>query len=366
MLIGLWVQNQNNKFLICFNIKLKNTSLWWCCENNATFCNIIINWVVIGKTKTSREVGKTMEHIYDMIIVGGGASGYTAALYATRAGLDTLVIEKMSVGGQMTQTSQIDNYPGFDEGIDGFALGERMRAQAERFGAITKFTEANSADLSPKIKKIETSDGTFLAKTVVIATGARHKDLGIDKENEFVGKGLAYCAACDGMFYKGKTVAVVGGGNTAVQDALLLSRICEKVILIHRRDTLRATKIYHEPLFNTKNIEIRWNSAVSGLVGDTVISGVEIKDVQTGEKTELKVDGIFISIGRSPETELFKTQIELDKNGYIVADTSTKTNIPGVFAAGDVRTKMVRQVITAAADGAVASHFAEQYLAQVK
>ncbi|MDD4688240.1 MAG: thioredoxin-disulfide reductase [Eubacteriales bacterium] len=297
-----------------------------------------------------------------MIVIGGGPSGYTAALYATRAGLDTLVIEKMSIGGQMAQTSQIDNYPGYDEGIDGIMLGEKMRAGAQRFGAKSKFAEAYSAELQGDIKKVNTSEGIFLAKTVVIATGADHMHLGIEDEDKFIGRGLAYCATCDGMFYKDKTVAIVGGGNSAATDAMVLSRICAKVILIHRRDTLRATKVYHEPLMKAENIEFRWNSVVNNLLGDEKISGIEIRDVNTQEITTIDVEGIFISIGRSPETGLLNGQLELDKGGYIVADESTKTNIEGVFAVGDVRTKVFRQIVTAAADGAVAAYYAEEYL----
>ncbi len=305
-----------------------------------------------------------MEHIYDVIVIGGGPGGYTAALYAARAGLDTLVLEKMSAGGQMAQTTQIDNYPGFDQGIDGYELGERMRAGAERFGAKTELAEVYSTELAGDVKQIETSEGTFLGKTVVIATGAGHKHLGVDKEEQYIGRGVAYCAACDGMFYKGKTVAVVGGGNSAVADALVLSRICEKVILIHRRDTLRATKIYHDQLQKAENIAFRWNSTVNQLLGDTRIDRLELRDVHTGELSQLQVDGVFVSIGRSPVTALFKGQVELDPSGYILAGESTHTNLPGVFAVGDVRTKALRQVITAAADGAVAAHYAEEYLAR--
>lgn len=305
-----------------------------------------------------------MEHIYDMIVIGGGPGGYTAALYATRAGLDTLVLEKLSAGGQMAQTTQIDNYPGFDEGIDGYELGEKMQAGAERFGAKTELAEVSAVYLTENPKRIETSEGTFLAKTIVLATGAGHRPLGDPREAELTGRGVAYCAACDGMAFKGKTVAIVGGGNSAAADALILSRICEKVILIHRRDTLRATKVYHDPLTQTSNLEFRWNSVVDGLLGEKRLSGVRLRDVNTGETSEIAVDGLFVSIGRSPETALVDGQVELDRGGYIVADESTRTSLPGVFAVGDVRTKAVRQVITAAADGAVAAHYAEQYLAE--
>ena len=305
-----------------------------------------------------------MEHIYDVMIIGGGPGGYSAALYTTRAGLDTLVIEKLSPGGQMTQTTQIDNYPGFDQGIDGFELGVKMKVGAERFGAKTKFAEVLSVKLTGKIKEIETSDGTFLSKTVIIATGAGHRHLGIATEEQFAGRGVAYCAACDGMFYRNKTVAVVGGGNSAVADAILLSRICKEVILIHRRDTLRATKIYHDQLKNAENVSFRWNSVVTEFAGENRIAGVKLQDVNSGEISQINVDGVFISIGRNPVTHLFQGQIDLDKNGYVIAGEDTKTNLPGVFAIGDVRTKALRQVITAAGDGATASFYVEEYLAE--
>lgn len=299
--------------------------------------------------------------IYDTIIIGGGPAGYTAALYAVRAGLDTLVLEKFSAGGQMTQTQQIDNYPGYEEGIDGFTLGYKMQQSAERFGSKTIQTEVLSADLKASPKKVTTDMGDFFAKTVIIATGADHRHLGIEDEEKLIGKGVAYCAACDGMMYRGKIVAVVGGGNSAAADALLLSKICEKVYVIHRRDTMRATKIYHDPLMKEKNIEFKWNSQVDKLLYDEKIKGVVLKN-KDGSTQEISLDGLFVSIGRNPATELFREQLELDSSGYIVADESTKTNLPGVFAVGDVRTKAVRQIITAAADGAVAAHFAEEFI----
>lgn len=305
-----------------------------------------------------------MKDIYDMIVIGGGPGGYTAALYAVRAGLETLVIEKLSAGGQMALTSQIDNYPGFEDGVDGFTLGEKMQASAEKFGAKTLIAEVYSADLKGETKVLTTSEGTFKARTVVIATGASPRELGIEGEKELVGRGVNYCAACDGMFYKDKVVAVVGGGNTAAADALLLSRICRKVIIIHRRDTLRATKIYHEPLMKSQNVEFRWNSAVSELIYGEKLSGIRIRDVNTGEISQVECDGVFISVGRRPETGLLKDQIDLDPSGYIRAGESTETNIRGVFAVGDVRTKVLRQVVTAVADGAVAAHYAEEYLAE--
>lgn len=307
-----------------------------------------------------------MKHIYDVIIIGGGPGGYTAALYSARAGLDTIVLEKLSAGGQMALTTQIDNYPGFEDGIDGFILGDKMQAGAERFGAKTELAEVFSMDLSGKVKSVETSEGTFYGHAVIFATGATPRELGVAGEKELTGRGVNYCAACDGMFYKKKKVVIVGGGNSAAADALLLSRICEKVILVHRRDELRATKIYHEPLMNAENIEFRWNSAVTELLYEEKLTGVKIKDVNSGKEAIIEADGIFISVGRNPATELVKGQIELDEVGYIKADESTRTNIPGVFAVGDVRSKAVRQIVTAVADGAVASHYAEEYLAENK
>jgi len=305
-----------------------------------------------------------MKKTYDMAIIGGGPGGYTAALYAARAGLSTLVLEKLSPGGQMAQSHQIDNYPGFEEGIDGYTLGEKMKAGAERFGAETELAEVYHLDLEGAVKHINTSEGDVSARTVVIATGAGPRKLGLPGEEELIGRGVNYCAACDGMFYRGKTVVVVGGGNSAVADALLLSRLCEKVILVHRRDSLRATKIYHEPLMKASNLEFRWNSAVTELLSEGTLTGIRVQNVHTGEESEIPCDGIFISIGRNPATELVKGQLELDSAGYIIAGESTATSIPGVFAVGDVRTKQLRQVITAAADGAIAAHHAEEYLAE--
>jgi len=301
---------------------------------------------------------------YDVIIIGGGPAGYTAALYTARAGLSTLVLEKLFPGGQMTETTQIDNYPGIPEGIDGITLGSQMQAGATRFGTVTRNEEVVSVELKGTPKTVKTTEQEYHAKVVIVATGAGHRPLGVEQEKELVGKGVAYCAACDGMFYRGKTVAVVGGGNSAVADALLLSRIAKKVYLIHRRDTFRATKIYQEPLKQAENIEILRNNVVKKLLHSDKLNGAELENTKTGEKTLLELDGLFVSVGRSPATELFAGQLELDAGGYIVADESTRTNIPGVFAVGDVRTKAVRQIITAAADGASAAWYAEEYLLQ--
>lgn len=304
-----------------------------------------------------------MDKIYDVMIIGGGPAGYSAALYCTRAGLKTIVLEKLSAGGQIALTAQVDNYPGFEEGIDGFSLGEKMQAGAERFGAVTEYAEVYSLELKGDIKVAVTSEGEFRSRVVILATGAEPRNLGIEGEKELIGKGVNYCAACDGMFYKGKTVAVVGGGNTAVADILILSKVAKKVIVIHRRDTLRAEKIYHSQLEQTENVEFRWNSVVTELLKgeDGRLKGVRIE--KEGSSEEIEIDGLFVSVGRKPSTMLVAGQLELDEAGYVAADETTVTSLPGVFAVGDVRTKALRQVVTAVADGAVSSHFALEYLA---
>ena len=306
-----------------------------------------------------------MDHIYDVMIIGGGPAGYTAALYAARAGLDTVVIEKMGAGGQMSLTDTIDNYPGFDEGIDGFTLGMRMQKSAERFGASTLYGEIKSVDLTDRIKCAETEKEIYRARAVIISTGADPRELGLNKERDFIGKGIHYCAHCDGRFYKDKTVMVVGGGNTAAADALYLARFAKKVYLVHRRDTLRAEKILRDPLLKAQNVEFLWNSTPVRLLGNERIEGVELQNLKTNESKAISADGIFISIGRKPATQFLDGALKLDESGYIIADETTKTNIDGVFAVGDVRTKPLRQIVTAVGDGAVAVHFAEEYLANL-
>ena len=301
---------------------------------------------------------------FDMIVIGGGPGGYTAALYAARAGLSVLVLERLSAGGQMALTHQIDNYPGFDNGIDGFELGQRMQNGAERFGAQTIYAEVISMDLNARPKVIETSEGSFYGRTVVFATGAEPRLLGVPMEKELTGRGVHYCAACDGMFYRGKTVVVVGGGNSAVGEALVLSRVAKEVILVHRRDTLRADKASIAALENAENVEFCWNSAVVELIHGDGVTGVRLRDVDSGVESVLQCDGVFVSVGRNPTTALVQGQLTLDDAGYVVADETTKASIHGVYAVGDVRTKAVRQIVTAVADGASAAHFAEEYLAR--
>lgn len=303
------------------------------------------------------------EHLYDMVVIGGGPAGYTAALYGARAGLDTLVLEKLSAGGQMAQTTQIDNYPGFEEGVDGFTLGMKLQAGAQRFGAQTLIAEVQSVQLDAPVKVLHTSQGVIRSRTVVIATGADHRSLGLEGEEALTGRGVSYCAACDGMFFKGKRVAVVGGGNSAAADALTLTRLAKEVILIHRRDQLRATKVYHDPLQQADNLTFQWNSQVTQLLEqDGRLHGITLRDVHTGEERTLEVDGLFVSIGRAPATQLFQGQVPMDKGGYLIADETTRTALPGVYAAGDVRTKPLRQIVTAVADGAAAVQAAEEYL----
>ena len=304
-----------------------------------------------------------MNRAYDVLVLGGGPAGYTAAMYASRAGLRVAVLERLAAGGQMALTHQVDNYPGFEDGIDGFTLALKMQQGAERFGAESIFADVQSVELEGKLKMLHTEQGTFYSRAVILATGANPRKLGLPMEEDLTGRGVHYCAACDGMFYRGKTVVLVGGGNSAVADALVLSRVAKKVILVHRRDTLRASRIYDESLKNAGNIEFRWNGAVVALQHDNHVKGVMLRNTLGGREEQVDCDGVFISIGRTPATALFEGQLQLDDAGYIVAGESTKTNLSGVYAVGDVRTKAVRQIGTAAADGAGAAHEIEEYLA---
>ena len=303
-----------------------------------------------------------METVYDVIIIGGGPAGYTAALYSARAGLKALIFESTGVGGQMLLTGTIDNYAGFDKGIEGYELALNMQQGAERFGAQTVYAQVTSVSLENDIKTIYTDSGEYFSKTVIIATGAIPKRLGIDGETELTGKGIHYCAHCDGGFYKDKTVLVVGGGNSAFTDALYLSHLAKEVFLIHRSQTFKATKIYKEQLQKTPNARIITDSFVASLIFDNRITGATIKNSITGELTNISCDAIFIGIGRKPSTDFLNGIVETDNNGYIIANETTKTNIDGVFAIGDVRTKPLRQIVTAVADGATAVHYAEEYL----
>ena len=302
-----------------------------------------------------------MSQIYDVIVIGGGPGGYTAALYAARANLSVAILEKLTPGGQMGTTDIIDNYPGFPQGVNGFELAMQMKEGAERFGAKTLLAEVTQAELAGEIKTVHTTEGVFQAPTVILASGAHPRELGLPGEQELRGRGVSYCATCDGMFYRNKTVAVVGGGNTAVSDVLYLSRLCEKVYLIHRRDQLRASKVYLDPLQNAENVEFVWDSQVKELLHGDTITGLRVHNKKTGQDWDLSCEGVFVAIGHIPNTELYRGQVDLDEAGYVLAGETTKTNLPGVFAVGDLRKKPLRQVITAASDGAVAAHFIEEY-----
>ena len=302
--------------------------------------------------------------LYDVIVIGGGPGGYTAALYAARANLSVAILEKLSPGGQMGTTDVIDNYPGFPQGVNGFELAMQMKEGAERFGVQTQLAEVTQVELAGQVKTVHTSGGDYQARTVVLATGAHPRELGLPGEGELRGRGVSYCATCDGMFYRGKTVVVVGGGNTAVADVLYLSRLCEKVYLVHRRDTLRASKVYLDPLQKAENVEFVWDSEVKQLLRDQAVTGVRVRNKKTGKERDIPCDGVFVAVGHIPNTQLLRGQVELDEAGYVLAGETTKTNLPGVFAVGDLRKKPLRQVVTAASDGAVAAHFIEEYLNQ--
>jgi thioredoxin reductase (NADPH) len=272
------------------------------------------------------------------------------------------VLEKLTPGGQMATTPEVENYPGFEETIDGFTLAEKMQRGAERFGAVTEYAEVVSLDLRAQPKKIVTTEGDVEARAVILATGASPRELGLPGEQELRGRGVAYCATCEGAYYKDKVVAVAGGGNSAAEEALTLSKLCKKVYIVHRRDAMRATASYLVPLKKAKNIEFIWNTRIDGLIYDKSLTGLRLTDRVTGAAFNLLCDGLFIAIGRVPDTALVSGQLELDETGYIVADETTRTNLPGVYAVGDVRTKPLRQIVTAAADGATASRFIEEYV----
>lgn len=305
--------------------------------------------------------------IYDVVIIGGGPGGYTCALYCARAGLDTLVLEMLSPGGQMTLTEVIDNYPGLPDGVDGFTLGDAMQRQAEKFGAKSEMTEVLGITDAGAYKTVHTSDmGDLQARTVVVATGANARKLGLPNEDELADRGIHYCAACDGMRFKGRTVALVGGGNTALEDALLLARVCQTVYLVHRRDAYRADKIYADAVAQAANIVPVLNCVPEKADCTDRFEGLHVRNVLTGEQRFLPCDGLFVSVGRVPNTAFLGTLAEKDPSGYLIADETTRTSVPGLFAVGDVRTKPMRQVVTAAADGAVASVYIQQYIAQAK
>lgn len=300
--------------------------------------------------------------MYDIIIIGSGPAGLSAAIYAQRACLDTIVIEKNGIsGGQVLNTWEVDNYPGFP-GVTGFELSRQFREHANKLGARVVQDEVVQVELSGNVKKVVCEEETYEARCVILASGAHHRTLEVPGEEELRGAGVSYCATCDGAFFRGRTVAVVGGGDAALEDAIFLARMCEKVYIVHRRNKLRGAKRLQERLQALENIEFVWNSETVAIEGNAQVEALRLRQTQTGEEKRLDVDGVFIAVGIAPESELYAGQLELDEQGYIRADESGQTSVPGVFAAGDVRTKALRQILTAASDGANCVASAERYL----
>jgi len=300
--------------------------------------------------------------MYDLIIIGGGPAGLTAGLYASRARLNVLMLERLAPGGQVLNTDWVENYPGFPEGISGFELVDRMKAQSEKFGLQIANEEALDLELAGGTKRVKTNKGLHEAKTVILACGATWKKLGIDGEALLAGKGVSYCATCDGPFYRDQDVAVIGGGDTAVEEAIFLTRFAKKIYLVHRRDQLRATKLLQERAMAQEQIEFVWNTVPLRILGQDGVEGIEIQHVKTKEISQKAVQGVFIFIGTIPNTQPLKGKVALDPEGFVVTDDTTKTSVPGVFAAGDIRSKPWRQISTAVGEGATASFWAEKYI----
>lgn len=298
----------------------------------------------------------------DVVIIGSGPAGVSAGIYAVRAGFDTLIIERTGMGGgQVLSTYEVDNYPGLP-GINGFDLGMKMQEHVDGLGLEIKACDVEQVENAGEWKKIYTSQGEIETKALVIATGATHAKLNVKGENELAGKGVSYCATCDGAFFRNRTVAVIGGGDVAVEDAIFLAGMCEKVYLIHRRSELRAAKSLQNKLMARDNVEIIWDTVVNSIEGNEKVEALQLQSTKTQERKELAVSGVFVAIGMKPETEVFQGLVDMDKNGYIKADESCETNVPGIVVAGDVRTKKLRQIVTAVADGANAIYSLEKYL----
>src|SRR5579884_1979208 len=303
-----------------------------------------------------------MEKLYDLIIIGSGPAGYTAAIYAARANLSVLMFQGYQVGGQLMLTSEVENYPGFEDGILGPSMMEKFEAQARRFGAELIPEDVSAIDFSKRPFKLTTDSGDYYARTIIIATGASAKWLGLPSEARLQGRGVSACATCDGFFFKNKDVAVIGGGDTAMEEATFLTRYASHVTVIHRRDSLRASKIMQDRAFKNPKISFIWDTDVVEVLGDDAITGLRLRNVKTGAESELPVQGLFLAIGHKPNTDLFKGVIDMDKAGYIVPVEHTMTNIPGVFAAGDVTDHRYRQAVTAAGDGCRAAIDLERWL----
>ena len=300
--------------------------------------------------------------MWDCIIVGGGVAGLTAGMYAQRAGLKTLLFEEMFAGGQAATTYQIENYPGFVDPINGVDFAMKMEEHARKFGLEIIYDQVKDLQLDGRIKKVLTSKGEYESKTVILAMGAQARTLGLPKEDQFRGRGVSYCATCDGLFYKGKAVAVVGGGDTAVSDAIYLSKIAGKVYLIHRRDELRASKILQERVFENPNVELVWNCVADTILGEEKVQGLTVRNTINSDRRNLTVQGIFVAIGIRPNTKLVEGKIDTTEAGFILTDENMATGIRGVFAAGDIRQKSLRQIVTAASDGAIAAIMSQQYI----
>ncbi len=303
---------------------------------------------------------------YDLVIIGGGPAGLTAGLYAARARLNVILIEKIVLGGQVVISDLIENYPGFPEGISGPDLVQKMTDQVKRFDLNIENNEVIAIDLSYPVKKITLNDRTITTHTIIIATGASPKKLGVPGEDTFFGKGISSCATCDGPFFKDSVVAAVGGGDTAVQESLFLTKFVKKLYLIHRRDRLRAEAILQERALASDKIEFIWNSVLTGINGLSHVENISVQNVKTGDITELSVDGCFIWVGILPSTQFLKDAVKLDEQGFIIADLNMETSVPGVFAAGDVRNTTLRQIATAVGDAAIAAFSAEQYIENVR
>ncbi len=302
----------------------------------------------------------------ECLIIGSGPAGYTAAIYAARADLKPIMYQGLQPGGQLTSTTDVENFPGYPEGIQGPAMMEEFKKQAERFGTDIRWGLITEVDLSERPFKVKADDGKIIAaETLIIATGATAKWLGIESEKKYNGFGVSACATCDGFFYKGKDVAVVGGGDTAAEEATYLAKLCNKVYLIHRRDELRASKVMQNRVLKTKNIELLWNHTTEEILGDgKVVTGARLSNVLSGETKEIHIDGFFVAIGHKPNSDLFQGVLDMDENGYLkTRPDSTATNIPGVFACGDVQDHVFRQAVTAAGTGCMAALEAERFLA---
>lgn len=303
------------------------------------------------------------ERLYDVAIIGGGPAGLTSGLYAAWARLSTVIIEKGATGGQAATTDRVENYPGFPEGIDGPELALKMEEQAQKFGAEILLSEVEGLELGDEIKVVKTSEGQVRARTIIIATGANARKLGVKGEDRLRGRGVSYCATCDGAFFRGQDVAVIGGGDSAVEEALFLTRYANRVTIIHRRDRLRAAGVLQERAFSNPKISFLWDSVVEEIAGAQSVEELIVKNVKTGARSEVPVRGVFVFVGLTPATAFLPNSIRLTEEGYVVTDETLETSVPGIFAAGDVRHKMLRQVSTAVGDGALAAMMAERYLA---